>query len=91
MINDQINIVQSDNDWWVDSGASKHVCKDRSLFKTLVPVEDGKVLYMGFRVWGCRAMNVSSGNAMNVSTYMLVYSISSLWHNRLGPVNYKRL
>jgi len=46
MINDQINIVQSDNDWWVDSGASKHVCKDRSLFKTLVLVEDGKVLYM---------------------------------------------
>ena len=47
MINDQINIVQSDNDWRVDSSASKHVCKDRSLFKTLVPVEDGKVLYMG--------------------------------------------
>jgi len=23
------------------------VCKDRSLFNTLVPVEDGKVLYMG--------------------------------------------
>ena len=47
MINDQINIVQSDNDWWVDSDASKHVCKDRSLFRTLVPVEDEKVLYMG--------------------------------------------
>jgi len=47
MINDQINIVQSDNDWWVDSGAYKHLCKDRSFFKTLMPVEDGKVLYMG--------------------------------------------
>jgi len=47
MINDQINIVQSDNDWRVDSSASKHICKDRSLFKTLVPVEDGEVLYIG--------------------------------------------
>ena len=38
MINDQINIVQSGNDWWVDSSASKHMCKDRSFFKTLVLV-----------------------------------------------------
>ena len=164
MINDQINIVQSDNDWWVDSGASKHICKDRSLFKNLVPVEEGKVLYMGnsstvavkgigqvelvftsgktltlndvFYVPEVRKnfvsgfllnkfgfkqvyeadkfilskgsvfvgkgyaagdmfkLNViisSSGNDMNVSSYMLVYSISSLWHNRLGHVNYKRL
>jgi len=47
MINDQINIVQSDNDWWVESGASKHVFKDCSLFKTLVPVTAGTMLYMG--------------------------------------------
>jgi len=26
---------------------SKHVCKDRTFFRTLVTVEDGKVLYMG--------------------------------------------
>ena len=164
MINDQINITQRDNDWRVDSGASKHVCKDRSLFKTLVSVEDGKVLYMGntstvdvkgigpvelvfnseksltlndvffvsevrknlisgflLNKFGFKQVyeadkfilskgsvfvgkgyaasdmfklnvnNVSSGNAINVSTYMLVHSISSLWHNRLGHVNYKRL
>ncbi|KAI5441034.1 hypothetical protein KIW84_010479 [Lathyrus oleraceus] len=33
--------------WWIDSGATTHVCKDRFWFKTLVPVEDGSVLYMG--------------------------------------------
>jgi len=164
MINDQINLVQSDNDWWVDSGASKHVCKDQSLFKSLVLVDDGKVLYManlstvdvkgigqvelvftsrkiltlnnvyyvpkvrknlvsGFLlnkfcfkqvyeadkfilskgsvfVWKGHAAsymfklnvnNSSSGNAINVSSYMLVYSVSSVWHNSLGHVNYKRL
>ncbi|MCH83011.1 wall-associated receptor kinase 2-like, partial [Trifolium medium] len=33
--------------WWIDSGATTHVCKDRFWFKTFIPVEDGSVLYMG--------------------------------------------
>ncbi|GJS07419.1 zinc finger, CCHC-type containing protein [Tanacetum coccineum] len=33
--------------WWIDFGATTHVCKDRCWFKTFEPVEDGSVLYMG--------------------------------------------
>nr|GEU65602.1 zinc finger, CCHC-type [Tanacetum cinerariifolium] len=33
--------------WWIDSGATTHVCKDRCWFKTYETVEDGSVLYMG--------------------------------------------
>ncbi|GJZ94301.1 zinc finger, CCHC-type containing protein [Tanacetum coccineum] len=33
--------------WWIDSGATTHVCKDRCWFKTYEPVEDEYVLYMG--------------------------------------------
>nr|GEU37667.1 zinc finger, CCHC-type [Tanacetum cinerariifolium] len=33
--------------WWIDSGATTHVCKDHCWFKTFEPVEDGSVLYMG--------------------------------------------
>ncbi|GKB97450.1 zinc finger, CCHC-type containing protein [Tanacetum coccineum] len=33
--------------WWIDSGATTHVCKDRCWFKTYEPVEDIYVLYMG--------------------------------------------
>nr|GEX45167.1 zinc finger, CCHC-type [Tanacetum cinerariifolium] len=33
--------------WWIDSGATTHVCKDRYWFKTHEPVEDESVLYMG--------------------------------------------
>nr|GEV23407.1 hypothetical protein [Tanacetum cinerariifolium] len=33
--------------WWIDSGATIHVCKDRCWFKTYEPMEDGSVLYMG--------------------------------------------
>ncbi|GJW86111.1 zinc finger, CCHC-type containing protein [Tanacetum coccineum] len=29
--------------WWIDSGATTHVCKDRCWFKTFKPVEDGSV------------------------------------------------
>nr|GFB59623.1 zinc finger, CCHC-type [Tanacetum cinerariifolium] len=32
--------------WWIDSGATTHVYKDRCWFKTYEPVEDGSVLYM---------------------------------------------
>ncbi|GJY23715.1 zinc finger, CCHC-type containing protein [Tanacetum coccineum] len=33
--------------WWIDSGATTHVCKDRCWFKTYEPVEDVYVLYIG--------------------------------------------
>nr|GEU36589.1 zinc finger, CCHC-type [Tanacetum cinerariifolium] len=33
--------------WWIDFGATTHVCKDRCWFKTFKPVEEGSVLYMG--------------------------------------------
>nr|GEV91657.1 zinc finger, CCHC-type [Tanacetum cinerariifolium] len=35
------------NAWWIDSGATTHVCKDHCCFKTFELVEDGSVLYMG--------------------------------------------
>ncbi|GKD03607.1 zinc finger, CCHC-type containing protein [Tanacetum coccineum] len=33
--------------WWIDSGATTHVCKDHCWFNTYELVEDGSVLYMG--------------------------------------------
>ncbi|XP_076926372.1 uncharacterized protein LOC143589518 [Bidens hawaiensis] len=33
--------------WWVDSGATSHVCKDLKWFETFEPIEDGSVLRMG--------------------------------------------
>ncbi|GJY24719.1 zinc finger, CCHC-type containing protein [Tanacetum coccineum] len=33
--------------WWIDSGATTHVCKDHCWFKTYEPVEAGSVLYTG--------------------------------------------
>jgi len=36
-------------------------------------------------------VTTSSANKVIDSTYMLVHSVSSLWHNHLRHVNYKRL
>ncbi len=40
----EINILESDGTWRIDSVATKHVCKDRNLFKTFEKIEDGNVL-----------------------------------------------
>nr|KAJ0190322.1 hypothetical protein LSAT_V11C800450840 [Lactuca sativa] len=40
--------VQDDNvAWWVDLGATSHVCKDLYWFKDLQPINDGSVVKMG--------------------------------------------
>ncbi|KAH7658286.1 RNA-directed DNA polymerase protein, partial [Dioscorea alata] len=41
----EINMVEDDESWWVDSGATRHVCKNKDLLKTLKE-EDENVLYM---------------------------------------------
>nr|GEY46213.1 zinc finger, CCHC-type [Tanacetum cinerariifolium] len=33
--------------WWIDSGATTYICKDRCWFNTYEPMEDGSVLYTG--------------------------------------------
>ena len=33
--------------WWIDSGATSHICKDRCWFNNYEVIEDGSVLYMG--------------------------------------------
>ncbi|GKE54199.1 zinc finger, CCHC-type containing protein [Tanacetum coccineum] len=39
--------VQDDDvAWWVDSGATVHVCKDRCCFKTYESLKDGSILHM---------------------------------------------
>ncbi|GKV42883.1 hypothetical protein SLEP1_g50245 [Rubroshorea leprosula] len=43
----EINLMEDDTAWWIDSCATKHVCKDKSIFKTLKLEPKGSVLYVG--------------------------------------------
>ncbi|GJZ30148.1 zinc finger, CCHC-type containing protein [Tanacetum coccineum] len=99
----QVNAIA----WWIDSGATTHVCKYRCWFKTYELVEDGFVLYMGddhfapvpklgFGYYnnGMFMLNLNKVSDDSDSVYMSSSSTvvnSSLWHARLGHVHYKRM
>ncbi|GKA56780.1 zinc finger, CCHC-type containing protein [Tanacetum coccineum] len=63
--------------WWVDSGATIHVCKDRCWFKTYESLNDGYILHMGYE-----STTLPLTSKLNDSI---------LWHARLGHVHFKRM
>ena len=42
----EANMVDNPNEWWVDTSATRHVCGERNMFSTYVPV-NGRNLIMG--------------------------------------------
>ncbi|KAK9732578.1 hypothetical protein RND81_04G007400 [Saponaria officinalis] len=47
LISKAFYVQDDDVAWWIDSGATKHVCKDRRWFKTCEPETDGAIIHMG--------------------------------------------
>ncbi|KAD4888653.1 hypothetical protein E3N88_20726 [Mikania micrantha] len=47
LISEACYVHDDDIAWWVDSGATSHVCKDLRCFKDFQPIEDGSVIKMG--------------------------------------------
>ncbi|GJS00384.1 retrovirus-related pol polyprotein from transposon TNT 1-94 [Tanacetum coccineum] len=44
----KVNLVGSNNSgWWVDIGATRHVCADKSMFNSFRAVDNGEKLYTG--------------------------------------------
>ncbi|GJV84229.1 zinc finger, CCHC-type containing protein [Tanacetum coccineum] len=73
--------------WWIDSGATTHVCKDRCWFKTFEPVEDGSVLYMGDEHFdpihgkGSVALEFSSGKMVTLFNVLYVLKLRFGYYN----------
>nr|GLL16331.1 uncharacterized protein LOC109192662 [Ipomoea trifida] len=42
----EVYVMQTDDSWWVDTWATRHVCKDMNLYKSYKNLEDGPSLYM---------------------------------------------
>ena len=43
----EVNLLKDNSAWWIDSGATRYVFKDKTMFSAYEPVEDGTVLYTG--------------------------------------------
>lgn len=43
----EVNMLEDAGDWWIDSGATRHVCNNKNLFTIYEQVSDGTFLYMG--------------------------------------------
>ncbi|GJZ56098.1 zinc finger, CCHC-type containing protein [Tanacetum coccineum] len=75
--------------WWIDSGATTHVCKDRCWFKTFEPVEDGSVLYMGDEHFA--PIHGKGSVALEFSSGKIVTLFNVLYVPKLRHVHYKRM
>ncbi|GJS88444.1 hypothetical protein Tco_0771080 [Tanacetum coccineum] len=73
--------------WWIDSGATTHVCKDHCWFKTYEPVEDGYVLYMGDDNFalayekGSVVLEFSSGKSITLFNVLYVPKLRFSYYN----------
>ncbi|KAI3507960.1 hypothetical protein L1887_22957 [Cichorium endivia] len=72
--------VQDDDvAWWVDSGATSHVCKDLRWFKDYQPIEDGHVVKMGnvatepIKGLGSILLNFTSGKYLSLDNVLYCY------------------
>ena len=44
----EVNLVGANpKEWWIDTGATKHVCSDKAMFSVFKEVEDGDKVFMG--------------------------------------------
>ncbi|GKB63761.1 zinc finger, CCHC-type containing protein [Tanacetum coccineum] len=76
--------------WWIDSGATTHVCKDRCWFKTYEPVEDGFVLYMviehSLPIHGKGSVVLEFSSGKSITLFNVLY-VPKLCKNLIsGPV-----
>ncbi|XP_021759470.1 uncharacterized protein LOC110724355 [Chenopodium quinoa] len=90
----EINLIGGSEGWWVDTGATRHVCYDRRMFKTYSENTDDKKVLLGdshstnvagigkgYATDGMFKLNVEI-NKISDSAYMLSSSVN-IWHARL--------
>ncbi|KAL0283992.1 UNVERIFIED_CONTAM: Retrovirus-related Pol polyprotein from transposon TNT 1-94 [Sesamum angustifolium] len=42
----ETNLVDNPREWWIDTGATRHICSDKEMFSTYTPI-NGRKLFMG--------------------------------------------
>ncbi|GKA06241.1 zinc finger, CCHC-type containing protein, partial [Tanacetum coccineum] len=83
-VSEDFFVQDHDVAWWVDSGATVHVCKDRCWFKTYESLNDGSILHMGNESTtlvhgrGCVDLRFSSGKVVSL---LNVLHVPNIWKN----------
>ena len=43
----EVNLVGNTKEWWVDIGATRHICSDKKMFSSYEVIHDREQLFMG--------------------------------------------
>ena len=78
----EVNLVGSNpKEWWIDTGATRHVCSDKMMFSTFEPIETGEKVFMGNSVTsdikgqGKVVLKMTSGKELTLTNVLYVPEI----------------
>ena len=78
----EVNLVGSNpKEWWIDTGATRHVCYDKKMFSTFEPIETGEKVFIGnsttseFKGQGKVVLKMTSGKEMTLTNVLYVPEI----------------
>lgn len=77
----EVNLVSNMTDWWVDSGATKHICCTKGAFSSFTPNSDEECLFMGnassskIEGKGTVTLRFTSGNILSLKDVLYVPNI----------------
>ncbi|KZV54798.1 hypothetical protein F511_04420 [Dorcoceras hygrometricum] len=78
----KVNMIGSNpREWWIDTGATRHVCSDKEMFATLQESEYGEKLYMGnsatseIKGQGKVVLKMTSGKELTLNNVLYVSDI----------------
>ncbi|KAH9751211.1 hypothetical protein KPL71_014192 [Citrus sinensis] len=78
----EVNLVGSNpREWWIDTGATRHVCSDKGLFTSFEPVSNEEKLFMGNSVTseiegqGKVILKMTSGKELTLNNVLYVLEI----------------
>ena len=78
----EVNLVGSNpKEWWIDTGATRHVCSVKMMFSTFEPIETGEKVFMGnsatsdFKGQGKVVLKMTSGKELTLTNVLYVLEI----------------
>ncbi|WJZ95257.1 hypothetical protein VitviT2T_014041 [Vitis vinifera] len=78
----EVNLVGSNpKEWWIDTGATRHVCSDKKMFSTFESIENGEKVFIGnsatseIKGQGKVILKMTSGKELTLTNVLYVPEI----------------